>query len=420
LDLARLSFALNREKVLLLVSHNQGGGIDAHLRHIGDMLDEEFGVLVLAPNPARAGEFALNLLKNPLYLPNLAALGESDLLNALNALFKDKRNGVVHLHSAVGFNIRKLTSVLRSLKSWGMPIVSTIHDYSPICPRNHLIDDSEDYCGIPAPAECNACARGGLSGLNSELSDIAAYRAAYQELLACAEKNFVPSEDTRARLQPYLRGTLIEAKPHIEPAPSVHKRPKWRLGGAPRSGRPLRVALIGAIGPHKGSSVLFGCASDAVSRQLELEFRVIGYTDIDERLQRVNIDITGPYFSHEDLHARIEDYAPDVAFFPSIWPETYLYTLSEAFNHGIFPVAFDVGAPAERIIEAGWGALIDFHERYNFGFINDSLLELRSEKSSGGPSLRRITADPAQYYGYRQGPGSGNPPSALAAVSSGS
>jgi O-antigen biosynthesis protein len=401
LDLARLSFALNRDKVLLLISHNKGGGIDTHVKQLCQMLDGDFGVLVLTPDRVKQGEYALNLQKNPLYLPNLGALNESELLKSLRLLFKDERDCVVHLHSAVGFNVRKLSSVLRTLRSWGVRIVSTIHDYSPICPRNQLINDSDDYCGLPGPAECNPCAKVGLSSSRAqEFSDIAAYRADYLELLACAERTFVPSEDARGRLQPYLRTTVIETKAHLEPASKAGKRRRRRWSSALRSTGTLRVAVIGAIGPHKGSSVLFGCASDAMRRKLELDFRVVGYTDIDDRLRKLGVSITGPYYSQETLQAEIEDYAPNIAFFPSIWPETYLYTLSDAFDHRIFPVAFDIGAPAERISEAGWGALIDFDERYNFSFINDSLLELRTEKIKGSPIMRRMTEDAAQYYGY--------------------
>ena len=417
LDLARLSFALNRDRVLLLISHNQGGGIETHLAQLGEMIGNDFGVLVLTPNRVRPGEFSLNLQKNPLYLPNLAALSEIELLNVLAVVFKDKRNCVVHLHSAIGFTVKKLASVLRSLKDWGVGVVSTIHDYSPICPRNQLIDDSDDYCGLPGPAECNACARIGLPlGRAQDFTNITTYRAEYQELLACADRTFVPSEDTRARLQPYLQKTVIETKPHLEPAAKAGKRRRWRWSSASRPVGPLRVAVIGAIGPHKGSSVLFGCASDAVRRKLDLDFRVIGYTDIDDRLRKLNVAVTGPYYSRETLQAHIEDFAPDVAFFPSIWPETYLYTLSDAFSHGIFPVAFDIGAPAERISEAGWGALIDFDERYNFGFINDSLLELRTEKENDGPAVRRKMEDPAHYYGYPAGPKGKEQPPLLAVV----
>jgi GT2 family glycosyltransferase len=401
LDLARLSFALNRDRVLLLISHNQGGGIETHLAQLGEMIGDDFGVLVLTPNRGRPGEFSLNLQRNPLHLPNLNGLNEGELLSSLELLFKDKSNSVVHLHSAIGFNLQKLTVVLRTLKSRGLRIVSTIHDYSPICPRNQLIDDSDDYCGLPGPAECNACAKAGFAtGRNHDVSNITAYRAAYQELLACAERTFVPSEDARARLQPYLPRTLIQAKPHLEPEGKLHRRRRWRLGGGARPARPLRVAVIGAIGPHKGSSVLFGCASDAASRKLALDFRVIGYTDIDDRLRKLGVVVTGPYYSREELHSHIEAYAPDIAFFPSIWPETYLYTLSDAFSRGIFPVAFDIGAPAERINEAEWGALIDFDERYNFGFINDSLLEVEVDAQKGSPMTRQKTGNPADYYGY--------------------
>ncbi|WP_024516283.1 glycosyltransferase [Bradyrhizobium sp. Tv2a-2] len=411
LDLARLSFALDRDNVLLLISHNQGGGIDTHIKQHCEMLDGDFGVLALTPNRIKSGEYALNLQRNPLYLPNLGALNESELLKSLEVLFKDKRNCVVHLHSAVGFNIKKLASVLRALRSWGVRIVSTIHDYSPICPRNQLIDDSEDYCGLPGPVECNACARIGLSTSRvQEFSSIATYRAGYLELLGCAERTFVPSEDARTRLQPFLRTISIETKPHLEPTPKRGKQRRWRVRSASRSKEILRVGVIGAIGPHKGSSVLFGCASDAMRRELELDFRVIGYTDIDDRLRKLNVSITGPYYSQEALQTEIEDYAPDIAFFPSVWPETYLYTLSDAFNHRLFPVAFDIGAPAERISEAGWGALIDFNERFNFSFINDSLLELRTEKENGAPSMRRITENPAHYYGYPTGVGDGGKP----------
>lgn len=405
LDLARLSLALNRDAVALFIAHNQGGGIATNLEQLGALLGDDVGIVMLTPHGAgRPSAFSLNLLGNRLYVPNLSNLNESELLDALNALFRDRRNSVVHLHSAVGFDIKKLTSVLRRLRSWGIRVVSTLHDYSSICPRNHLIDDSDDFCGLPSHAYCNGCAKTELSsGANPDLNEIGSYRAAYEELLACAERTFVPSEDTRARLQPYLRRVRLEAKPHLEPVAMLGEAPRFRPREVPTTTPRLRVALIGAIGPHKGSSVLFGCASDAMKRKLALEFQVIGYTDIDERLQKVDVGISGPYFSREELRARIEMYAPDAAFFPSIWPETYLYTLSEAFNHGIFPVAFDIGAPAERILEAEWGALIDFDERFNFSFINDCLLELRDRQGNPAPPIPRRKEDPALYYGYPSG-----------------
>ena len=40
---------------------------------------------------------------------------------------------------------------------------------------------------------------------------------------------------------------------------------------------------------------------------------------------------------------------PDLAFLPSIWPETWCFTLSEAWAAGLYAVVFDLGAQAERM-----------------------------------------------------------------------
>ena len=41
----------------------------------------------------------------------------------------------------------------------------------------------------------------------------------------------------------------------------------------------------------------------------------------------------------------------DLAFLPSIVPETWCFTLSEMWEAGLHVVAFDIGAQAERIRE---------------------------------------------------------------------
>jgi hypothetical protein len=45
-----------------------------------------------------------------------------------------------------------------------------------------------------------------------------------------------------------------------------------------------------------------------------------------------------------------------VAWLPSIWPETWCYTLTHAWRAGLNVLAFDIGTPAERIrqTERGW------------------------------------------------------------------
>jgi len=47
-----------------------------------------------------------------------------------------------------------------------------------------------------------------------------------------------------------------------------------------------------------------------------------------------------------------------VAWLPSVWPETWCFTLSEAWCAGLPVVAFDLGAQAERIRHTGGGVLL--------------------------------------------------------------
>jgi hypothetical protein len=47
-----------------------------------------------------------------------------------------------------------------------------------------------------------------------------------------------------------------------------------------------------------------------------------------------------------------------LAWQPSIWPETWCFTLGLAWRAGLGVAAFDIGAPAERIRRTGRGWLL--------------------------------------------------------------
>ena len=109
---------------------------------------------------------------------------------------------------------------------------------------------------------------------------------------------------------------------------------------------PFRVCVIGAIGVHKGFQVLLDCARDADARDLPLEFVVVGHT-IDDRalLATGRVFVTGPYAVDEAV-ALIKSQHARLALLPSIFPETWCFTLGEAWQAGLRVVAFDLGAQA--------------------------------------------------------------------------
>ncbi len=133
-------------------------------------------------------------------------------------------------------------------------------------------------------------------------------------------------------------------------------------GGPNERARPsgfLRVVVCGAIGPHKGSLVLRSMAAIIQRKRLKIKLHVVGYTDIDDDLRKLGVEITGAYTSEAEAAAEIRKIQPDLFLIPSIWPETYCFSLSIGITLGVPPVVFDLGAQAERVGALGWGHVID-------------------------------------------------------------
>ena len=58
--------------------------------------------------------------------------------------------------------------------------------------------------------------------------------------------------------------------------------------------------------------------------------------------------MTGKY-KEEDALALLAELKPDMVWLPSVWPETFSYTLSIGLTAGVPIVAFDIGAIANRL-----------------------------------------------------------------------
>jgi glycosyltransferase involved in cell wall biosynthesis len=118
------------------------------------------------------------------------------------------------------------------------------------------------------------------------------------------------------------------------------------------------VAVVGAIGPEKGYDVLLACARDAALRNLALEFVVVGHTVDDARLlDTARVFVTGRYAEGEAT-ALIRAQQAQIAFIPSIWPETWCFALGSAWQAGLAVACFDIGAQAERLRATGRGWLL--------------------------------------------------------------
>jgi glycosyltransferase involved in cell wall biosynthesis len=135
-----------------------------------------------------------------------------------------------------------------------------------------------------------------------------------------------------------------------------------------------------------------------------VRYSIIGYSTIPKDLQSVGVVETGRYRTAEDCMATIEALAPDFAFLPSIWPETYCFALSIALHLGLPPLVFDLGAQAERVGKAGFGVVFDTSLIHNPSALNDAILGLsvNDEWRKRRPvAFRKYDAVLPEYYGLR-------------------
>jgi len=345
------------DRFVLFVAHTWGGGTEKALRDQSEKLAAD-GRQVVILRAGASGTLRLECSchgdSKPIVCEFPAGISMESLAAQLSLLPIEE----VHFHHTLGLSpsIWQLPGLL------GVPYDVTVHDFFFVCPRITLIDESGEYCGQPGPAACQRCVEASALAPGVEKpfrlagNSIAAWRTLHATALARARTVWTPSRSAKEHMQRYLPDLPMTVRPHAEPA-FVYQRRRW--DGL----LPHHVAVIGAIGPQKGSGLLLACAKRALRDEMPLRFVIIGHTDCDSAFASLpNIDITGPYHPGQ-LGDLIAQSRATTALFLSVGPETYSYTLTEAWRHGLYPVAINLGAVSERITAEGRGSLVDMNPR---------------------------------------------------------
>ena len=344
-------------RAALLITHAQGGGVERVVQERARLLRAQ-GVrpIVLRPE-ADAVLLSDAGIEEP--FPNLRfeLPGELDALVALLA-----GDGVLHAewHHLLGHH-----ASLRTLcDRLGVPYDAFVHDYAWFCQRIALVGPQDRYCGEPDVSGCEACIA--IQGSNfAEAIPMRALLARSASELKAARRVIAPSQDAAQRITRHFPRVRPEVVPWEDDRPdlslerlaavsSLAPRPgsgrgSQRFTPAEQMSRPARVVVIGGIGREKGYDVLLACLADVRARALPLEFVVVGHTPDDDLLMEAGcLFVTGEY-REEDAIALIRAQEADLALLPSIWPETWCFTLSLAWRAGLAAASFDLGAQAERI-----------------------------------------------------------------------
>ncbi len=326
-----------RPGAVAIVTHAGGGGVDRVVAERSQALRAE-GVRPVVIRPDG----------------DMAVVGDGDTPNlrfrlpeawdGLLRLLRGERVRCVELHHTLGHT----PEILRLGERLGVPHEVFVHDYASFCARIALVPE-HSYCGEPPLAGCEACIADHGSNLEEAIAP-AALVARSAALLAGARRVVAPAADVAARVRRHFPAARLEVTPWEDdvaiPAP-------------PPTRRPVRhVCVVGGIGVEKGYEVLLACVRDAAARCLPLRYTVAGFTADDERMLAAGpVFITGQYVEDEAV-ALIRAQAADIALLPSVWPETWCFTLGQAWRAGLRAAVFDLGAPAERVRRTGYGDVL--------------------------------------------------------------
>jgi glycosyltransferase involved in cell wall biosynthesis len=329
--LRRLEAEVRQRPIALLYPFGEGYRLEV------EASGRRAAVLLDGPPPA-----ATPALRDPAF--------EAAVLRAAKAVGAS----VVHVENIAGL----APGSLAALPEAGLATILSIQDFAGYCPRPQLLEEPvRRFCDYSTDAvRCERCL---ACSWTLDASFLPEYRRLAAVALSAASAVIYLSPFVRERYAALIPG-LDPARQHVI-APSSGAVP---MGApVPRASAQLHAAFVGAVRPHKGALVFEEVVALARRQGLQdIRWSAYGGGDPEvlRRLRRLGVTVHG-YYRAGSLPALLRRDGVNVALLLSIWPETYTLVVDECLAAHVPVVAFDLGAPAERV-QGGNGRLVPLAE----------------------------------------------------------
>ena len=201
LDLYRLARHFG-SRTAVIVSHALEGGIGTHVRHISARMRREgYNVITLTLGSASgAGGSAITLRTDPFFhVPTASDLSIPRNGQLLGEFLQWLRPDIFHVHSMVGIEWSATRELMTIIQAYAPHYHVTLHDFSSVCHRNHLVTSQAEFCGLPDVDTCRDCISSDFE--NRIYVNPLARRKAYGDFLLSARRVFAPSIDTASRFK---------------------------------------------------------------------------------------------------------------------------------------------------------------------------------------------------------------------------
>lgn len=259
---------------------------------------------------------------------------------------------IVHIHHLIKHSF----DAPYVAKKLGIPVYFTLHDFYFFCPRVNLLDENHEYClDKRSPNKCVACLQ---SSHKFHTHFLAKWKKEVISMMDQIDKFFVPSPSTKALFTeefPFLEGNIEVVEHGFDWAGTDSLDNVVDDSGEIEK---ISIGFLGGLSPSKGSHLIYELIS--TNRDKRIEWHLIGGLG-DQKLnllQQSNVIKHGPY-NRDNLNNILDRINLDLIALLSPWPETYSYTLSESWNHGIPVLVTPMGALKDRVNEVGGGWIIE-------------------------------------------------------------
>lgn len=327
-------------KIMLWVDHALGGGTEVYSKQQFKILGKKFDIL-------RLQYFPKTELYHLTFANNKHRVFKTYNINEIaEFLCRQKINKIVVNNLVAYKSTMNMLNIIEKIKKEcaEQPHISFRgHDFQSICPSFNLMNCDGRYCNLSFVGGCEKCwhkkrlAENPISHnvLKSGATSISEWRTAWGNFFANVTDEIILFAEPIAPI-------FIRAYPGIDKKIKIipHTVRKYRQVKI-KPHKEINIIVLGNISYQKGAGVI-----SEMAKFLPSNTQIIVVGDIKNAPD--NIIVHGKYKAKR-LPKIMEQYNADIVFIPSIWPETFSYTTSEAISMGLPIACFNLGAPSQRV-----------------------------------------------------------------------